>query len=395
MRNTGFLQMKRFLVILTVCIPLASNFLRAGTDPLRVVHGPWIQNVTDTSFTVLWTTEERALCWLEVAPDDGVAFTQESRERYYETCTGRRLTTTFHSITVSGLTPATSYRYRIVGKPVASDENPYAADYKAVRAGRGIHHIKTLDYSSPICRLSMVNDIHFNDSLYSALLKDMDREKTDLVVLNGDIVSFSNYQDTLIKHTFDPIRDIAGDFPIFFARGNHETRGIEFHLLPKAFPTNTGEFYYTFRQGPVAFLVLDVGEDKPDDDPEYSDQAAFDEYRLKEVEWVRTAVKNPLFADAPKKVCIIHVPTFDGPDALYGQHWAAVHFTPLLNEAGIDLMLAAHHHRYIYSAPGEFGNAYPIVVNSNEERLDFSADSEKITIKTFDAGGKLVHTLEF
>ncbi len=384
--------MKKILMI--VAFLTATIGLNAGTDPLKVVYGPWVQNVTEDSFTVLWVTGDKSLSWVEVGEDRNTNWYQMEHWTCYETVTGRRVTGTFHSVKVTGLKKATTYCYRIVGKPVADDSNPYAISYGAVRAGGGVHKIRTLDYSAPECNFSMVNDMHFDDAKYRALMSGMDRKKTDLVVLNGDIVSFSNYQDTLIRHTFGPIRDICGDFPVYFVRGNHETRGSEFHLLPQAFPTNTGEFYYTFRQGPVAFIVLDGGEDKPDDDPEYSDQAEFDQYRQRELEWLRQVVKTPEVADAPVKICLIHIPAFTGPDSWYTQNWIAENFTPALNEAGIDLMLSGHHHKYIYAAPGEYGNRFPIVANSNTERMDVHVTPGRIEVKAFDREGKLVRSLE-
>ena len=385
--------MKKFLVLAALLLPC---IVRAGTAPLKTTYGPWIQNVTENSFTVLWVTEEKTLSWIEVGKDDGSVWNQTGgRECHYETVTGRRVTGTFHSVTVSGLEKATTYCYRILGKPVTDESDPYAISYGAVRAARGTHKVKTLDHSAPACRFSMVNDMHFDDAKYAALMKGMDRKKTDFIVLNGDIVSFSNSQDTFIKHTFAPIADLAGDFPVFFARGNHETRGSEFHLLPKAFPTSTGEFYYTFRQGPVAFIVLDAGEDKPDNDPEYSDQADFDRYRAAELEWLEKVIESPEIKNAPKKICIIHIPTIDGPGAWYTQHWIARNFNPVLNRAGIDLMLSAHHHRYILANPGEYGNDFPIVINSNDERLDAEVTSDGIVIRTFDRNGKEIHSLKY
>lgn len=386
-------SMKKYLLF-ALTLFVAAEAL-AGTSPFKVVYGPWIQNVTEDSFTVLWVSEQKALSWIELGEDQGLTWYQTDHESYYETVTGRRVTGTFHSVTVSGLKKATGYCYRILGKPIADDSNPYAISYGATRAAKGTHRIRTLDYSADECNFSMVNDMHFDDAKYKALMSGMDKKKTDFIVLNGDIVSFSNYQDTLIKHTFGPISDICGDYPVYFARGNHETRGSEFHMLPKAFPTNTGEFYYTFRQGPVAFLVLDAGEDKPDSDPEYSDQAEFDKYRQRELEWIKEVVKTPLIAEAPVKICIIHIPTFTGPDKWYTQNWIGQHFTPVLNEAGIDLMLSGHHHRYIMAKPGEYGNNYPIVANSNEERMDVHATAGKIEVRTYDRNGALLHSLTF
>lgn len=388
------MKMKRFLCLLAMLAPLFANAQKVEIPKAEIVYGPWIQNVTEDSFTVLFTTSTKCLCEVELAPDNGKQWYQEAYPKFYETSSGRRLYSTFHAIKVTGLQKATSYRYRIVGKPVFDDSSAYALVYGAERAIGGRHTVKTLDYSAPTCRFSMVNDMHFDTEKYSKLIGGMDKKKTDFIVLNGDIISFSNALDTLLKYTFDPIKEYCGDFPVIFARGNHEGRGAEWYKTNAAFPTSSGEFYYTFRQGPVGFIVLDAGEDKPDSDPEYSGQGAYDQYRAEELEWMKKAIKEPAFADAPVKVCLMHIPTFDDDDAWYSQHWIAQHFTPVLNEAGVKLMLSGHHHRYILAKPGEYGNAYTIVANNNNERIDFEAGLDgKITLKFYDKSGALVRTL--
>lgn len=387
-------MMKRFLCLLAVLAPVFANAQKIEIPKAGIVYGPWIQNVTEDSFTVLFTTSEKCLCEVELAPDNGIEWYQNEYPKFYETSSGRRLYGKFHAIKVTGLQKATSYRYRIVGKPVIDESSAYALVYGAERAIGGRHTVRTLDYSAPTCRFSMVNDMHFDTEKYSALIGGMDRKKTDFVVLCGDIISFSDARDTLLKYTFEPIKDVCGDFPVIFARGNHEGRGAEWYLTGEAFPTGTGEFYYTFRQGPVAFIVLDAGEDKPDSDPEYSGQGAYDQYRQEELEWLKEAVREPSFASAPVKVCLMHIPTLDAPDAWYSQHWAAQNFTPVLNEAGVKLMLSGHHHRYILAKPGEYGNDYTIIANSNKERLDFEAGRDgKISLKFYDQSGAQTRAL--
>ena len=382
--------MKKIIALLVI---LASTAMFA--QKMSIQYGPWVTNVTEDSFTVLWTTHDSCLSWVELAPDNGNTWYQDEYPSFYETVAGRKMYGKFHSVTVTGLQKATSYRYRIVGKPIVDDSDPYAISYGALRAVRGNHTVKTLDYSAPVCHFSMVNDMHFDTEKYNQLISGMDKKNTDFIVLNGDIISFSNARDTLIKYTFEPIKEYAASYPIIFARGNHEGRGAEWFLTGDVFPTNTGEFYYTFRQGPVAFVVLDAGEDKPDSDPEYSDQAAYDQYRQQELEWLKKAVKDPAFANAPQKVCIMHIPTFDGPEAWYSQHWIAQNFTPVLNAAGVKLMLCGHHHKYIIAKPGECGNNFTIIANSNTERLDFEGTADKITVKTVDREGKQTRILTF
>ena len=104
----------------------------------------------------------------------------------------------------------------------------------------------------------MVNDMHNDVKKYSTLMSGMDKAKTDFVVLCGDIISYAPGADSVMKYTFGPIDDIAASFPVIYARGNHEGRGPEWYDIPKLFPSPTGEFYFSFRQGPVAFLVLDL-----------------------------------------------------------------------------------------------------------------------------------------
>ena len=108
----------------------------------------------------------------------------------------------------------------------------------------------------------------------------------------GDIVSYAKSIDTVMVHTFGPVADIVKDIPVVFARGNHEGRGADSYLVPGLFDTPTGEPYYIFRRGPVAFVVLDGGEDKPDSSVEYSGLADYDAYRQAELEWLRGAVKD-------------------------------------------------------------------------------------------------------
>lgn len=384
--------MKRIFPIL-ICLISLCGISMAGTSPLKMEFGPWIQNVTDTSFTVLWTTVDKTLSWVECSEDNGTTWNQSSNHRrYFQVIDGRKFYGRFHAVTVSGLKKATRYQYRIVGKPITDDSNPYAYSYDAERVATKVHIVKTLDASAAECNFSEVNDIHSQADRYKALVSGMNLEKTDFLLLNGDMVSFSNSFDTLIKHTFDPISDVSGDIPIFFARGNHEGRGTDWYRLREAFPTSTGKYYYTFRQGPVGFIVLDGGEDKPDIDPEYSDQAAYDQYRAEELNWLKAAVKSPEIASAPVKICIIHIPAFTGPGVWYTQHWITENFTPVLNAAGIDLMLSAHHHKWMVAEKGEHGNNFPILVNSSVERLDVHATAKVIEIRTFGLDGKQVHS---
>ena len=359
----------------------------------NLLYGPWVTNVTETGFTVLWVTEKPSLDYVEIAPADGSSFDGRTREKFYQTSHGRRTAGTYHCVRIDSLKPGTEYRYRIVGKVVEDDSNIYRINYGLLReiSARRNHSVRTLDPSAEVCRFSMMNDIHGKDKVYAALAATMDPKKTDFLVLNGDMVSNAKQIDTVIKHMVEPIKKQAEQIPLFYARGNHEGRGADFDKLYDMFPTSTGQFYYTFRQGPAAFVVLDAGEDKPDSHHEYGGTADYDAYREAQTGWLLKAVKEESFASAPMKICIIHIPTLAFRSSWYAERYITEHWVPILEKAGLDLALCAHHHKWRVIGAGEHGKNYPLLVNGNDERMDVVVTANSIDVKTYATDGTLVH----
>ena len=140
-----------------------------------------------------------------------------------------------------------------------------------------------------------------------------------------------------------------------------------------------------FRQGPVCFVVLDCGEDKPDSDIEYYGITAYDDYRTRQAEWLREALHSDLYRQAPFKVIVCHMPPFGG---WHGELDIARKFIPLLNEARPDVYLTAHLHEYVRHAAGTDGVGFPLIVNSNRTLLKGDATADRLTLRIFDTAGK-------
>ena len=64
--------MKKYLIAVFVVSALSVSGV--GARSFDIVYGPWIQNVTESELTLMWTTEGKSLSWVEVAPDDGTPF---------------------------------------------------------------------------------------------------------------------------------------------------------------------------------------------------------------------------------------------------------------------------------------------------------------------------------
>ena len=93
--------MRRIFLALICAASAAFSF--AQTPQVRMTGGPYLQNVTETSFTVVWTTNMDAISWVEIAPDDGTSFYNVERPKYYDKRgLGRRPITNLHKVTVTG-----------------------------------------------------------------------------------------------------------------------------------------------------------------------------------------------------------------------------------------------------------------------------------------------------
>ena len=108
-----------------------------------------------------------------------------------------------------------------------------------------------------------------------------------------------------------------------------------------------GRFYYARDAGPLHLIVLDTGEDKPDDTRVYAELNSTVEYRAQELAWFKNHVKtDPRVAEAPFRVILMHQPGM----GLAGRRAGGVGETA--NEAGVDLVIAGHRHRFVVHAAG-------------------------------------------
>lgn len=105
------------------------------------------------------------------------------------------------------------------------------------------------------------------------------------VLLVGDCAPGLMVPEDVEKYLIQFAADLSkGTMPVIFARGNHETRGKEACKL--ADYLGMDKFYFTTKLGDYNFIVLDSGEDKNDDHPEYGGMVAYEQHIEKMVEWL-------------------------------------------------------------------------------------------------------------
>ncbi len=203
-----------------------------------------------------------------------------------------------------------------------------------------------------------VSDVHERIDLAAACADRCPLNK-DIYLINGDITNDMTSMDKVLKR-YILASDLAhGEKPCIITRGNHEIRGQFAQLFPDYLPTVNGKLYYEFNCGPIWGLVLDCGEDKYDDYPDYGKTTVFSHYRKKETEFIKNVIKSRNFARQGIKYRLIisHIPFCNndlGEES--NEHPFMIEketYTEWVNiiRKGIspDLMISAHTHRIALS----------------------------------------------
>lgn len=179
-----------------------------------------------------------------------------------------------------------------------------------------------------------ISDVHdMADEMYKALTYF--KKDADLIMLIGDISSELEYKKRYLYGILDLAAKVSkGKTPVVYTRGNHETRGEFASQMIEYFPHSTGEFYFTFNFGELSAIVIDSGEDKEDNHPEYSGLVDFSSYREQEFNWLCNLKKEAF----PGKYVIAfsHNPIISNH---FGKDW-----TEPLKKLGAHLLVGGHLH---------------------------------------------------
>ena len=305
---------------------------------LSIVCHPVVYAVEE-EYQIVWTTSANATGEVEI---DGVIYS----DLYAGSLNSE---TTVHKVVVpmNVLDGAGSYSIR-------SRQILYRGPYSGVYGGTVS---ETLDFY-PVDVSDGLNYYTLSDSheyLRSAIAAGTYfGEELDFLILAGDIASHLEEPGD-IELILELAHGITcGSHPVVYARGNHETKGDVASLLHKYVGSKDEKFFYTVSLGPVFLVVLDLGEDHPDDWWEYYGTAHFDAYREEQTEFLEDTIASlsTWRASIQYRLGICHMPVnyavMDSgayeEEGLYlidlKRQW-----TDLLNDLDLDLMVSGHHHQ--------------------------------------------------
>jgi hypothetical protein len=196
------------------------------------------------------------------------------------------------------LQPGKFYEVRVVVE---------AGDGEKAREETPWKKFRTLDPSAATTHFVVWNDTHENAETIRRLHEAT--PAADFLLWNGDTCNNWNEESLLIPTLLHPAgQDISADRPLLLTMGNHDVRGKWAFKMKEMVAMPQGRPFYAFRNGPVAFICLHTGEDKPDDHPSFGGRVALEPLRREQAEWLKKVTALPEIRDAPHKVVFCHIP---------------------------------------------------------------------------------------
>lgn len=367
--------------------------VRLKTDANKVMRTkPYLQNPSTDGMTIMWHTTIPCRSWVEYGTDT----TNMKRVRTF--IEGEVMANnTVNRIRIENLTPGTKYYYRAVSQEISLYQ-PYHKEFGDT-VQTPIYNFTTWDDNKKDFTALIFNDIHDNYNLFDKLYAQVKDTDYDVVFFNGDCIADVQSEANAIRSISHYLEGIDGsNIPTVFIRGNHETRGAYsmflWNLLEKKGGTHT---YGGFNLGDTRFVLLDCGEDKPDDHWVYYDMNDFTQYRQDQADFLKKEIISNEFKKAKKKVLIHHIP-------VYGERLGEYHpckdlWEPILSKAKFNISLNAHTHRFEYIPKGKDKNIYPVIIGggNNDKSATVSVlqkKGDKMTIKVLDVNGSKLLELD-
>ena len=349
-------------------------------------HGPYLQELSEHAVTFVFTTSDKGFSWVEVKPDGGEA------KRHYTVRNGLRdAYNTFNVIRVENLRPDTRYQYRLCSKQIA-DFQPYTVTFgdSIVSPWR---RFSTPDPTATACSFIALSDMHQQPDKLGRLLNQAGVGSADMIFYVGDMMNYYDNEETPFRSFIDKSVELfASEKPFVLVRGNHETRGNMAREYARYVPKSSGKYYGAYRVGDIMFVVLDCGEDKPDDFWVYAGLTDFDGYRTEQAAWFGKLIRSKAYKSAKWRIVMNHFPPLshmegDNPER-HGIQDITDKFLPLYNQAKIDLMISGHTHAYEFMSPDKYDRlTFPVIVNSTESVARIDIDGRTLKAKVTDTGG--------
>lgn len=294
----------------------------------RAVHVSWPADPA-TAVAFLWQTDGATRATVVQYGTDPAALTQTAVGSVSTGGSGSN-EVTMHETHVCGLTPDTTYHYRVGGEGHWSVVQHFKT---APAAGRTDYDVNFV----------VSGDARDNTTIWGQVQSRvvMGMQPADFQIFTGDAVLLGTQQGAW-RQWFDGAQATMSVMPFVMAHGNHDVLAINYLMQfaqPQADAEEQSELYFSFDYGPIHFVLLN---DSPRDLTGSIAGTQLTWLRAdlgrartnrSHVPWIIVAHHKPAFASS------VHSNSVD--TALVRNTWA-----PVFDEYGVDVVLNGHEHDF-------------------------------------------------
>ena len=327
------------LIIIVLAYALGRFVVVFKDSLLSGYRAPYIQMLTSDSVTIRWLTEDNQLGVLRFGEDSGHLSTIELEEAPVKN----------HSVRLSGLKPATRYYYQVGD----------IGDFQAFDAEK--HWFYTHPEDSVTTRVWVIGDSgapgETVNQVRDAALDWMRENPLDggqpsntaplinIWIALGDIAYRSGTNDQFQSALFDTFADIVANTSLWPVYGNHdERRWTYFRIFDLPENAEAGgvasgtENYYAIDYSNIHFVILDSQDSDRSADGEMASWLKQDLAKNTKP-WLIAAFHHPPYSKGSHD-------SDDAGDSRGRMRDMRENILPILEKAGVDLVLSGHSHMY-------------------------------------------------
>ena len=290
-------------------------------EPLKIVWGPYLQNLTPSSVTIMWTANEPTEGLVEFEPGEPklphkAPHAPAPKPLPKKDFAQRQASplSKDHEVTIANLSPGQVYSYRVTSK--LKDR---------ARAVSVIESFNTPVENPRTFCFAIIGDTH----TYKRSKELADRlidESPSFILHVGD------YGSSVVSGLLKPYAKVMQRFPMYLARGNHDAVKKQQQFV--AMPGPGKDLYYSFRWGNARFITVDTNDRK-------GMQAGGEQYK-----WLENELKT---SKEKWKFVFQHFPVYSA----YGGKMdpRLDDERKLLEKYGVQVVFQGHMHNYDRSFP--------------------------------------------
>lgn len=327
-------------------------FFLAGQGRSLEIRGPFLKEVTATSAVIFWETDEggNSLVHYGVSSFDAVI---QGEDGQYSSITQAYE----HEVTISNLTPQTSYQYKVSSNGVESEEGRFKTQSENPEDSFTFAVFPDVAARSSWRRSDGKVDPEANDNDYIPEMRNkLLQANPDLVIIPGDLIEWTRVDDYRVFLEF--MQPVMKNIPVYPSMGNHEaSKGKEGEIGPEAYYTfmhREKNYVFTYHRN-VSFISFSTGVYDVNNPP---------------IQILRNLLKEAERTEALWKIVYFHRPQYSR--STHRHSWGPTPMTEVLDEFEVDFSFAGHHHCYERSYPcrgGRISNRLAVRRGSRRDYL--------------------------